>query len=432
MKNVINCYYYVQNFELLNKARQVVMHYAPETKNIIAKDLSEFEEGVPDHSVVIINDKINHFQKIMEEHKSQSVLVIINDIVNDFAEYPCEAYISKCRIITSLGVLFYDLQNTHKFDFNYYSVKMENILINTAAPCDLYLKISDEKYLKCVHAGDMYDDEVKNRYQDKSEYIWVKKDDFFIHGNFLYGQEDLEQKVTVEFTVENQDHMALIYDMAHSCGITEETMKRVEESVQEIKNGAEDKIKSLIKRFDSLEGSFLHSHSYFTSLLCVELAQKQDWFKTQHIHKFVMVSMLHDLGFLDEKNVLYEGLPASKIDELDRNIKLDIIGHVDQIMEILEGQKGIDSDMVSMLKKHHGGRGEDSYPQKTFATELDLLSAMFILCHSFTVSFFKMSCNTAKVDKVLAYLELVYGKGSFKKIFPKFRMDIIELFANEN
>ncbi len=400
----------------------------PEAENIISEEEGSkiVVEDIVDDAVLVLNHSLAEVKESLEAAGKQCLLIVINEIVNDFEDFPVEIYISKSRIVTSIASVFYDLKLKHKKESDYFCIGIENITLERMTPCDLYLKINDEKFFKVVNHGDVFDQEVYDRYSKKANELWVTRMDFYNHASFLYGQTDLEAEANISFSVEKPDHLALIHDMAKSCGISEKTLNSVENCIGTIKEHPDKKIRNLLDKFNEMKGSFLYSHSYFTSLIAIEVASAQKWFKHQHMDKLIMASIMHDMGYKDKDNALCEGLPLSKIKLLDPLKQDDIIGHVDRVLELLEDCPQVDSDVINMIKRHHGGRGEESYPQKSFATELDLLGGIFLLSHAFTTSFFKVAFDIKKLDHVLAYIEMIYNKGNLKKIFPEFKNTLKE------
>ncbi|MBT4790095.1 MAG: hypothetical protein HON90_00865 [Halobacteriovoraceae bacterium] len=421
----MNFYYAINDIDILARVRTVITRFIDDANHIIYDDVNKIDFDVTD-SIFLIDHSLDYFQeKINDDH--QNILVVINDVLNDFEDYPAEVYISKSRVITSLSGVAMDLKNSKSFSGNFFSIDLESIDVGKITPCDLYLKINEEKYLKCVKSDDLFDLETKERFYKKSKYLWVEREDFYHFGNFLYGEDDLENEVTSPFTVESINHLELIHDMAKSCGISDKTIRTVETSLTSVKDSATGKLKDLLGRFDELEGSFLHAHSFFTCLLCAEISSKQKWFKHQHIDKLMLASITHDLGYQNEKNALFEALPKSKIAQLEAEIQSDIFQHVDRVIKLLESSSSVDSDVINIIKRHHGARGEESYPLKSFATELDLLSGIFLLCHCFSISLFKMSFNLQKIDMILAYIDSIYNKGNLKQLLPDFKTEIKKL-----
>jgi hypothetical protein len=429
MKKDVEFHYFIKDLELLKKSHHIIEKLWDNPVNIIHEDLNKIETDL-DNVIFVIDSSLEYFQEKFISSKKQNLVIVINDIVNDFEDYPLEIYVSKSRILTSLSAVLFDLKNTTTFDGTHFSVEIFNISIGEITPCDLFLRISDEKFLKCVKKGDVFDEDTRDRFSKKSKFLWVKKDHFYLYGEFLYGHDSLEEEVSHEFSVENTTHLKLIYDMAQSCGISKKTVKTVEESMQDLKKNSKGKIKKLLSDFDKLEGTFLFSHSHFLSLLCIEIASKQEWFKHQHIDKLVMASLVHDMGYQDPENALNEALPRSKVEELPLGVREDTLNHIDAVLKILETSNTIDSDIINIITYHHGARGEESYPKKSFAPEMDLLSGIFLLCHVFTIGLFKISFNKNKIQNVLAYIDLHYSKGNFKKILPEFRKNIIELMKD--
>lgn len=423
----MNFFYYIEDDDSLRKVRSIVLNFIGDSKHVIFNDVEKIPTNLSD-GIYIIDKNLEFFQERLKL-SSKSTLIVINDILNDFSDYPTEVYISRTKLVISLGAILFDLKNEKEINGNYYSVDIKKIKIGEASPCDLYLNLGKEKFLKCVRAEDIFDQEIRDRYIKKTNFLWVERKDFYLHSNFLFDKDFVEQEVNAPFSLERMDHLSLIYDMAQSCGITDKTIRLVENSMTEIRKNSDKKIAKLLNRFDSLQGTFLFSHSYFLSLFVCELAKKQSWFKHQHIDKLVLAAIVHDLGYKNEENAFYEALPKSKLADLSVDSREDTLAHIDTVLKILKNCKSIDSDVINIIKHHHGGRGEESYPLKSFATEIDLLSGLFLLTHSFTISFFKVSFNIKKLPKVFDYIEAIYNKGNLKKIFPSFKRDILELLG---
>jgi HD-GYP domain-containing protein (c-di-GMP phosphodiesterase class II) len=330
-------------------------------------------------------------------------------------------------MIINLSPLLTELRDLDSTSADYYPVDINKLNPVGSCPCDLYIRLSERKFVKCVRSGDEFDLEIQTKYRTKTTKLWVIKDDFFEYSDFIFGKVELEKKITNEFSISNLSDIELIHDMARSCGISGKTLRTVESQVQELQENSKGNLKKLLVNFEEMKGTFLYSHSYFTSLIAIEAAKKQSWFKHQHIDKLVLASILHDLGFKDSNSALYESLPKSKILELPAVIQKDLLNHVDKICELLKIDDGVDSDVLNIIFKHHGGRGEESYPLKSFGTEIDLLSGIFLLSHAFTLTFYTVAFNKKKLKEVFLYLEHHYNKGNLRKIFPLFKESILDI-----
>ena len=421
-------YYFIKDLELLKTIHIIVEKFWQSPNHTIVKLKEDIPEGLV-NGLIFVDSDLEYFQDRFLNPEKSNVVVVVNDIVNDFADYPYEVYISRNRVLGSLTAILYDLKHSQEFDQKYFSVHMGNILLNEMAPCDLYLRINQDKFVKILNQDNVYDLELINRYKDKTEFLWVLKEDFFLYGNFLYGEEDLDQKVSAQFSVENTDHLKLVYSMARSCGIEQSTMSLISNSISSFQENSSKKLKGLLAKIDNISDSYLVAHSHLTALLCAELTKRESWAKAQHTDKLILASIVHDLGFKNHLNSINEGLPKSKLNEINPEVKEDILSHIDNVIEILRDCEEVDSDIINIVKRHHGARGEDSYPQVSHATEFDLLSGAFILCHTFSVSLFKVQLDTSKYQKILAYINLIYNKGNIKKNLPAFNNMIQEIFS---
>ncbi len=419
-------FYFVQDISLLAKARSLVEKFIDNAEHTVYEKLEQVDTSI-ECGIFIIDKELDFFQENLCDQGQENILIVVNDILTDLENYPYEIYISTNKVITSLSTLLYDLKHCEDSHSDYFCVDINSIEINTATPCDLYLKINDDRFLKVIKKNDVFDEEQLAHFQKKSKYLWVSRQHFFLFGDFLYGRDDLERQVNTPFSVESEDHLALIHDMAKSCGISVKTINSVSRAIENLQKNADVKLRSLFDKFNELKGSFLYGHSHFTALLAIEIASKMKWYRPQHLDKLVMAAILHDMGYHNKDNALYEALPKSKIEVLDPDERDDTLNHVTRIIQLIEGNNAIDSDIINIIKGHHGARGDESYPTKSFGSEMDLLTGIFLLTHTFTVSFFKVNFNKAKVQKILAYIKFLYDKGNLKKVIPDFETQITEL-----
>ncbi len=427
-QKVVTVFYYMQDFNLLYQARQILSRFGQNSlKHFVCNKLDEVPRDV-DHCIYVIDAQIDKFQKYIKDQSKQHLVIVINQILNDFEDYPHEAYISQSKIVTGLSAIIYDQVNSLETHEDFLCVNINNISLNKSSPCDLYFKINEKKFLKCLYNSDIFDLETKDHFLKKSEYLWVKKEDYYLFGYFLYGEDDLEREVTSPFSAEKLESIEFLHDLARSCGISDKAILAVEESIKSFHAHPEEKIKNMIMSFEDCKGSFLYAHSYLTSLLAVEILSNISWFTKDHIDKLVLASIIHDLGYQEAENAIFEGLPKSKILELPYVTRQDVIQHVDRVLHALKDCERLDTDVLNIISRHHGARGEESYPQKSTAMEIDLLSGVFLLTHSFIVCLFKMSFDMTKASKIMAYLESIYNKGNIKQVFPEFKEKVLRMF----
>jgi HD-GYP domain-containing protein (c-di-GMP phosphodiesterase class II) len=420
----------IQDINTLTRVKKIIAHFGHTSPLVIHDDISNVDPSIK-HCVFIIDNNPDFFISNYTDTEKKNVIIILNDTVEDLEDFPIEAYITKKRLIVSLGSLLSDLKYIVDEQSDYYPVDIYRLKLTDDCPCDLYLKLGPKKFLKCVKKGNEFDKELQEKYKVKADDLWVIKDDFYQYGDFLFGKDDLERKILDPFSLKNGDDLELIHDIARSCGITCKTINIMEKQVNGIKETANNELKVLLTQFEKLKGSFLYSHSYFTSLIAIQVAVKQPWFRHQHLSKLVLSSMLHDLGFKKAENALYETLTKSKINKLPEDIKHDVLGHVDSVYDMIKTCKDIDSDILNIIYRHHGARGDESYPIKSFGTEIDLLSGIFLLSHAFTLTFFTVEFNLRKLDDVFIYLEYHYNRGNLKKIYPKFKEDVLNFMQQK-
>ena len=68
-------------------------------------------------------------------------------------------------------------------------------------------------------------------------------------------------------------------------------------------------------------------------------------------------------------------------------------------------EKFVSDDVINIIKNHHEGRGDDSYPKKIPASSLSNPSRLFNVCHDFSVELIKSCFSPKKTKLIFATLE---------------------------
>jgi len=305
-----------------------------------------------------------------------------------------------------------------KFDFFDY---IDNV------PCDIFIRLSSGKTLKLFSANEAKDVDRIKAYQEKGlKEFYIQKDDFYKHSKTFFNEDVIEKALEITPTVIADQYLAVIQEMTSDIGIDETTLKtavRLEEEILK-QSSSEKVVKGLFDRFAKQQGNFLYSHSYLTAVMCLQFAKKMDWGTKEIQKKLYMAAIFHDLGYQNPRSVFYENSDLDGLEKLPEKVRVDILNHVPVIIERLKKMKNIPEDVINIIKYHHGGLGEQSYPLKMHATELALLPCVFILCHEFVKNLFKVSFRKDKIPEALSKTINKYNSGKFKSLTSPF-IDVV-------
>ncbi len=132
-------------------------------------------------------------------------------------------------------------------------------------------------------------------------------------------------------------------------------------------------MKLLLKKFKTLEGSFLHNHSFLTSTLAITAGKKFNWMNKENEEKLYLGSILHDLGIRGKLTVETESATKTELMKLDEDQRQDLLIHPTLFAVKLNKLENIHSDVIKMISGHHGINEHESYPRPIHAPEASLI-----------------------------------------------------------
>ena len=177
-----------------------------------------------------------------------------------------------------------------------------------------------------------------------------------------------------------------------------------------------------------MEGSFLYNHSYLTSVVALTAGAKFTWMTPDNKEKIYLGCMLHDLGYRNKDNALKESMKLSDIKKLPPEQRDDILNHPILFAKHLAQLDDVHQDVLKIVKDHHGVHNEESYPKPIYPAEINLIFALFIISHEFTLGLYAIAFNDQKIPTLLADICERFDKGNYRKIIPEFKMSIEETF----
>ncbi len=390
-----------------------------------------FPATVPKYSMVIV-DKIYKEVKTETVSKKCISIVTISDVIEDYSGAPYTYYLSSLNLISGLFLAHEEfntvarereiISHPSQINLNYIAVAIEKIKCQKEFPCNLYIRLGEEKFVKFFNKTEDLSKEILEKFAKKKvEKVYIEKSSFYSFTKEIFVGSVTNEKLNHFEASYISSYMDTIYDMAKSVGISESIISSVNETYENITDKAPDKVvKSLILQFKKLKGTFLFDHSYLLGIVSTAIGLKYSWMSHENREKIFLASVLHDLGHIDAKNASYDSFTKSEILKIDPLIKSDVLNHVDAIVNKLKENNNVSDDVISMIYYHHGALGGESYPKTSHATEMNLITAHFAISHALVIGLFKIEFSRELMPKLIDEIEQKYNKGNIRKIMPAF------------
>jgi response regulator RpfG family c-di-GMP phosphodiesterase len=275
---------------------------------------------------------------------------------------------------------------------------------------DVYLKLSDEKYVKVLSKGEVFDRHDRAKYQNKLiTHLSVTNED--AHKLLSYFESIFKQKmresessaVSIEF---GKDALETTVALSKILGWSEDTVRIAKTSIE-----LTIQVLALEPSWDSIlskasSDSRYASHISLIALTSCSIAQNLGWSSESTKQKLVMAALLHD--YLVEES-MYDNIESAENDPFYKK-------HPVAIAEFARTLKGLSNDVDQILLQHHEKPNGKGFPRSLCAQQIAPLSALFILCEDLVTFFQNNEFTQASLDLFWKLHPDYLAKDPFKKI----------------
>lgn len=293
-------------------------------------------------------------------------------------------------------------------------------------PCDIYIKLSDKKYVKIINKNELYDVNIIEKYINKNiGHLYVKNEDFI---NFTNNYTELitnslnQHKDSDGHSTDAElSSVSILHEMISNLGITPKIVETInatiESNITQIKKNP-----NLFEILDSImkQQSFLYEHGLLTSYICGTIAQKMSWEGESIIEKLTISSILHDVTLeklknLEINNELLEDLNSTQYHDLHWKQQKIIRDHPILSAELAKTIQNFPADVDKIIALHHEKPDGDGYPKGLTANRIPPVACLFIISETFARRIYDKEIEKNKIKLIIQEFKETFNKGNFKK-----------------
>jgi response regulator RpfG family c-di-GMP phosphodiesterase len=299
-------------------------------------------------------------------------------------------------------------------DADFCSLPVEDFLTERDTEFGIFVKVSDNKYIKIAHKGGKIPEEKIKIFKEKGVHdLYVKHADFSRIVGFT---------INISKVVSNSDKVAdqkklrfmqytggLIVQQAFIQGTDKSAFNNAKDflsssvSVITESNDALTVLDQLSENSDTL-----YAHSLGVSMYSVMIAKKMGINSPQNLFKIAMAGLFHNIGFKEISNdILKKG--RFKLSKEERML---IESHPIRGKEILESIKGIPTDVIQITYEHHEDLMGTGYPRRIDRKKIHPLTRIISTADNFCCLTLKNPDNENPVDGATAVKILLETKQS--------------------
>lgn len=286
--------------------------------------------------------------------------------------------------------------------------------------CNVYIKLSDRKYVKIFNQNIVYSRLDLDKLVEKSvEFLFIRNDDFdkfhvsfsktpfLSHTNENKGPEEIAE--VLEVTHKTMQKMMI------NLGFTKDVIDLAEKNVTQIIKTTESS-PSLFEIIRSLrtEMNYIYDHSYLLAITGCEILKQMKWQNDEKIKNFCMAAIFHDVTVTNPEMAMIQDQTDPKLQHYTSEEIKAYLSHPFDAANLLSACDFVDPEVLDMIRQHHENQEGQGFPNKLHPSKLSPLVCTFILAHEFVAEIYKNDFEPSTKDKTIQALITKYKKGNFK------------------
>lgn len=309
---------------------------------------------------------------------------------------------------------FFEIDKDNK---RWFSLKKETVLLSDGH-YDIYIKISDNKYVKIHSAhGLNFKDSIDNYFQKGIEFFFLHKEDF---GYFLESTKRklLSKESTTEQMNYQKSSIELVQEKVRKLGIRENVVSDVNLVVDAIVASIYKRKDHLIDLIQKIKGNdYLYEHCLLISYVAPLIAENLGLYSKSFNEKIVFVALFHDVTLIDQEKKYLDAMNENSFDHLSWQVIKKIKNHPLAAVNIVKSISNTPPDVEMIIMNHHEKEDGSGYPKGLVASQIPLMAAVFIVCEDFCHRIYRLEVSALSIEIVLEDMKKSYTQGVFKKTF---------------
>lgn len=304
------------------------------------------------------------------------------------------------------------------------AIPIETIVPGVTINVDIYIGLSEDKYVLVFKGGSAIEPERLQEYRDRSvRQLHVTKDDYprFCERHFtIAGIAIKHPKVPVPHKISflstaNELLLTKLGSLGFS-GESFEAAKTVAQSVITLVS-LESHLLRILERFNQNAPTMLN-HSLAVGLVATMIGRSLGWTRPDTLEKLALGGLLHDIGMQE----IAPHLHTKPRVEMSYEELREYESHAYRGMQILQALDIVPADIVSIAYEHHENSIGQGYPRRLWDMKINPLARVVALADTFceltlaSESHPRPKSPTEAVFHIEAIMGQPFNKEAFKKL----------------
>lgn len=264
-------------------------------------------------------------------------------------------------------------------------IPIEDFVSSAGVQINVYIKLSDSKYVRVAHKGDQVPAERVESYKSKGlAYVYAKKEDFCRLVGFSMDLSHLLKKSSQVATEKKLRFLRytteLVLENAFVNGINGKAFKQAADCLELLLSVVTENHSYLeVLEILNTHADWLYAHSLGVSLYSVMIGRRMGWTAQSTLFKLGVSGLFHDIGEKElPVDLLGKGRPALSLDE-----RKQIESHAGRSKDILLALKGLPEDVLQAVYEHHEDCTGRGYPRQVSSEKIHPLAKIVAVADRF-------------------------------------------------
>lgn len=271
-------------------------------------------------------------------------------------------------------------------DDHFSKIKIDEFYSFQAVLFDIYIKLTDDKYLKILHTGDTFSKERIDKYKNekKIEYLYFHNNDRrkFIQYNNSLAKKLIANKAVPVYNKVNQlkNVSEKFIEEAYTVGVKPQILEQGREVCETVYQLVESQpeLFSVLRSFQNFDPT-AYAHSFLVTLYATAIIKQFDWQSKATIETTAMACMFHDIGkMLLPKEFLSLSVKDMTPEQFEMYKKHPELG-----VQVVEGARTINNSIKQIILQHHEAYDGSGYPYERKGNKILTLANIVCLVDDF-------------------------------------------------
>jgi putative nucleotidyltransferase with HDIG domain len=271
-------------------------------------------------------------------------------------------------------------------DGNFTSIKIDEFFTGKALLFDVFIRLSNNKYVKILHSGDTFSRERINHYKEEKgvEHLYFLTADrrkYIQYLNYvtntITNKKDISDATKIRMVNSTSDKfLEELYTEGLKPQVVE-LARQLGQSVYQMVQKQTDLWK-VLRKWQELDANS-YNHSTLVMIYSSAIIQQFEWQSSALLNTMAMASLFHDIGKMK--------LPKELIDKRPQDMTHEEIliyqTHPIEGAKMLEGHLMIKQSVRQIILQHHEAFDGTGFPNKIKANKVLSLANILSLCDTF-------------------------------------------------